>query len=87
MSYHRLARRAEQLEPEQPKRLGGITGRGFLPDQSGNPKGRPQTKGLLVALRNKIAEVSADGRTIETLLVEVSSTKLSAAGTACQQSR
>jgi hypothetical protein len=26
---------------------------------------------LLVALRNKIAELSADGRTIETLLVEV----------------
>lgn len=53
------------------KQLGGVTGRGFLPGQSGNPNGRPHTKGLLTALRNKVAETGADGRTIEDQLVEV----------------
>jgi len=55
----------------QQKQLGGITGRGFLPGQSGNPNGRPHTKGLLTALRNKVAEVDANGRTVESRLVEV----------------
>jgi hypothetical protein len=53
------------------KLVGGVTGRGFLPGQSGNPNGRPHTKGLLTALRNKVAEAGADGRTIEDQLVEV----------------
>jgi hypothetical protein len=56
---------------ERQKLLGGITGRGFLPGQSSNPKGRPHTKGLLTALRNKVGETTADGRTIEEQLVEV----------------
>jgi hypothetical protein len=55
----------------QQKQLGGVTGRGFLPGQSGNPNGRPHTKGLLTALRNKVAETDADGRTVEDQLVEV----------------
>jgi hypothetical protein len=51
--------------------VGGVTGRGFLPGQSGNPHGRPHSKGLLIALRNKVAEADADGRTVEDQLVEV----------------
>jgi hypothetical protein len=37
---------------------------------NGNPKGRPHTKGLLAALRSKVAEVDANGRTVEALLQE-----------------
>lgn len=55
----------------QPKQLGGITGRGFLPGQSGNPSGRPRTRGLVSALRARVAEIGPDGRTLEEQLVGV----------------
>jgi len=58
------------LKQRGEKQLGGVTGRGFLLRQSGNPKGRPHTKGLLSALRSRVAEVDASGRTIEARLVE-----------------
>ena len=50
---------------EEPKQLGGVTGRGFLPGQSGNPTGRPRTRGLVTALRAKLAEIGPDGSSIE----------------------
>jgi hypothetical protein len=59
------------LKQRKQKQLGGVTGAGFMPGQSGNPKDRPLTKGLLTALRNKVSEVDANGRTIEARLVEV----------------
>ena len=46
------------------KLLGGVTGRGFLPGRSGNPLGRPRTTGLLEALRAKMFEIEADGRSV-----------------------
>jgi hypothetical protein len=58
-------------EHAPPKQLGGVTGRGFLPGQSGNPNGRPRTRGLLSALRAKVAEIGPDGRPLEERLVAV----------------
>ena len=50
---------------DEGKLLGGITGRGFRPGQSGNVNGRPKTNTSLVnAIRAKVAEVAPDGRTI-----------------------
>jgi len=53
------------------KQLGGCTGKGFLPGQSGNPNGRPRTRGLLGTLRVKVAEVGPDGLSLEERLVNV----------------
>ncbi len=54
----------------KPKRLGGCTGKGFMPGKSGNPRGRPRTKGLLNALRMAIAGVDENGVTVEQRLVD-----------------
>ena len=56
---------------KQLKQLGGITGRGFLPGQSGNPSGRPRTRGLVSSLRAKMGEIGPDGSSLEDRLVGV----------------
>jgi hypothetical protein len=45
--------------------------RGFLPGQSGNPSGRPRTRGLVSSLRAKMSEIGPDGRSLEERLVTV----------------
>lgn len=51
------------------KKLGGVTGKGFMPGQSGNPNGRPRTRGLLVQLKAELGEVTK-GRSAEELIAQ-----------------
>jgi Family of unknown function (DUF5681) len=44
-------------------RPGGITGKGFLPGQSGNPQGRPRTAKFSEACRRLSEEIGQNGRT------------------------
>lgn len=45
--------------------MGGITGRGFLPGQSGNPNGRPKGKSLTRLIRKALKARTLDGKPIE----------------------
>src|SRR5260370_34654231 len=45
------------------KQLGGITGKGFLPGQSGNRQGRPRTGKFSEACRRLAAEIGKQGMT------------------------
>src|SRR5580698_1544608 len=42
-------------DEKKPKMLGGVTGKGFMPGQSGNPSGRPR-KGLLTNCYKAVIE-------------------------------
>ena len=61
----------ENNAKQRQKQLGGVTVHEFVPGQSGNPHGRPHSRGLIAARRLKIAEIASAGRTIEEHLVNV----------------
>ncbi len=49
---------------QQPKsNLGGITGKGFMPGQSGNPGGRPKGDSVTTWLRRKLQDEPIPGQT------------------------
>lgn len=41
----------------KPKKVGGVTGKGFKPGQSGNPGGRPKGTSVTAELRRLLAEI------------------------------
>ncbi len=50
---------------QKPKRLGGVTGKGFLPGVSGNPGGRPQ------GLAQSVRRATHDGKMILDFMIAV----------------
>jgi hypothetical protein len=50
---------------------GGITGKGFQPGQSGNPTGRPPTRGLVNALKFAVSQQLENGQTVEEAIAKV----------------
>src|SRR5262245_23879738 len=61
----------KQRSKTEDRLLGGCTGRGFMPGESGNPMGRPPSKGLVNALREAVSQVDKTGRSVEQLLADV----------------
>jgi hypothetical protein len=61
--------KSERNSGEQ-RRLANLEGHKFKPGESGNPAGRPRTRGLVAALRSAVAETIPDGRTIEQAIAD-----------------
>lgn len=61
------------VEKTTKKQLGGVTGKGFMPGKSGNPKGRPLGSGLSITteIKKKLAELSNDDKKATNLQVLV----------------
>lgn len=56
--------------PERPDyKPGGVTGKGFMPGQSGNPGGRPKGRGVTAQLRRLLEELH-NGKAIEELVAQ-----------------
>jgi hypothetical protein len=56
-----------------PKKLGGVTGRGFMPGASGNPGGRPKKLETLLsdAIREQLGAIDSDDmKTYATVIAE-----------------
>lgn len=57
--------------PSTKKKIGGITGKGFMPGQSGNPGGKPKTKPITEIYERLLADganVTQIEETVKTIL-------------------
>ena len=60
------------------QRLGGVTGKGFMPGQSGNPSGRPSDHKRLRELCRKLGDKAVDGLLKEAETGETASARIAA---------
>ena len=66
-------KKAVQNNKERTKKLGGVTGKGWMPGQSGNPGGRPKSKLISEAYKVKLESLVPDdpqGRTYAELIAD-----------------
>lgn len=54
------------------KKLGGITGKGFMPGKSGNPDGRPPKEATLIScIKAELEKVEVNGQTKEQMIASI----------------
>lgn len=47
----------DSVKEQRDNNIGGVTGKGFMPGQSGNPGGRPKGKSLTAVLRELLNQI------------------------------
>lgn len=55
----------ETVEKQRENNVGGVTGKGFLPGQSGNPNGRPKGQSITARLRALLEKGEINGQPIK----------------------
>ena len=68
----------EVVANNKQQRLGGITGKGFMPGKSGNPAGRPSDHKRLREMCRKLGDKAVEGLMKEALEGETSSARIAA---------
>ena len=58
------------VDKQRKNNVGGITGKGFKPGQSGNPKGRAKKGNAIADILNELLEKKKDGKTVRTQILE-----------------
>ena len=63
---------SDYVEKQQGKQQGGVTGKGFTPGKSGNPKGRPKKKNCIPDILKRLtSEKTGPPTKLETILSNV----------------